>query len=137
VVLGISFDTQEENRAFADRFQAPFQLRSDTTGEVGATYDIVPGPDERSSGCLGGSRTSSTAGAYSESLRRRGHRGPTGPGPRGYPPVDEYGGLTEPVGCHCWIVSMSWPFLNMRTTIPNSSRRDLEGVTAQATVVDL
>ena len=32
---------------------------------------------------------------------------------------------------------MSWPFLNMRTTIPNSSRRDLEGVTAQATVVDL
>jgi thioredoxin-dependent peroxiredoxin len=50
VVLGVSFDTPEDNQAFAERFHAPFPLLSDTSRRVGAAYDIVRGPDERSPG---------------------------------------------------------------------------------------
>jgi len=37
-VLGISFDTVEENRAFADKFGFPFRLLSDPDRAVGMAY---------------------------------------------------------------------------------------------------
>jgi peroxiredoxin Q/BCP len=38
VVLGISFDTQEENKAFADKFDFKYPLLCDTSREVGVAY---------------------------------------------------------------------------------------------------
>lgn len=38
VVLGISYDTPEENRAFRQQFEFPFRLLSDTDRSVGAQY---------------------------------------------------------------------------------------------------
>jgi len=37
-VLGISFDTVKENRAFAEKFDFPFPLLSDTSRSVGLAY---------------------------------------------------------------------------------------------------
>jgi peroxiredoxin Q/BCP len=37
-VLGISFDTFEENKAFAQKFDFPYPLLCDTTREVGLAY---------------------------------------------------------------------------------------------------
>jgi peroxiredoxin Q/BCP len=36
--LGISFDTVEENRAFAEKFDFPFPLLCDTSRSVGLAY---------------------------------------------------------------------------------------------------
>jgi len=47
VILGISFDTVEENRAFAEKFQYPFQLLSDPERKVGLAYGAADGPKER------------------------------------------------------------------------------------------
>jgi len=38
VILGASFDTVEENRAFAEKFGFPFRLLCDTQREIGITY---------------------------------------------------------------------------------------------------
>ena len=37
-VLGISFDTVEENRAFAEKFDFPFRLLCDVERSVGMAY---------------------------------------------------------------------------------------------------
>jgi peroxiredoxin Q/BCP len=46
-VLGASFDTPEENRAFAEEQQFGFRLLSDVDMQVGAAYEVVrpPGAD--------------------------------------------------------------------------------------------
>jgi len=48
VVLGVSFDTPEANRAFAQKYHLPFRLLSDSdrtlAKEVGATRALVPLP---------------------------------------------------------------------------------------------
>lgn len=47
VVLGASFDTPADNKAFADAEGFPFQLLSDTDRSVGATYEVIrPADDE-------------------------------------------------------------------------------------------
>lgn len=38
MILGISYDTPEENRAFRDQQSLPFRLLSDVDRSVGATY---------------------------------------------------------------------------------------------------
>lgn len=40
-ILGISFDTPEENRAFAEKFGFPYRLLSDADREVGAAYETL------------------------------------------------------------------------------------------------
>jgi peroxiredoxin Q/BCP len=44
-VLGASFDTPEENKAFADSEQFGFTLLSDPDKEVGTAYEVVRAPD--------------------------------------------------------------------------------------------
>jgi len=38
VILGVSFDTIEENRQFAEKFNFPYPLLSDTTKAIGVQY---------------------------------------------------------------------------------------------------
>ena len=37
-ILGVSFDTVEENKRFAEKFKFPYPLLSDTSREMGAKY---------------------------------------------------------------------------------------------------
>jgi peroxiredoxin Q/BCP len=37
-VLGVSFDTEEDNRAFAEKFNFPFPLLCDTERKIGMAY---------------------------------------------------------------------------------------------------
>jgi thioredoxin-dependent peroxiredoxin len=46
VVLGVSFDTVEENRAFAQKFDFPFQLLSDPERRMGLDYHAASDPDQ-------------------------------------------------------------------------------------------
>ena len=46
-MLGISFDTPEENRAFAEAEGFPYRLLSDTDRKVGEAYGAVRAPDEQ------------------------------------------------------------------------------------------
>lgn len=41
MVLGASFDTPEENKAFADEERFGFRLLCDTTREVGTRYEVA------------------------------------------------------------------------------------------------
>jgi thioredoxin-dependent peroxiredoxin len=46
-ILGISFDTPEENRAFREKFDFPFKLLCDTDEQVGVAYGTrAPGTDK-------------------------------------------------------------------------------------------
>ena len=45
-VLGISFDTVEENRHFAEKFDFPFKLLCDTERKVGLAYGTARTTDE-------------------------------------------------------------------------------------------
>ena len=47
VVLGASFDTVEDNRAFAEAQGFGYRLLSDVDRAVGAAYDVVKPPDEQ------------------------------------------------------------------------------------------
>lgn len=47
VVFGISFDTQEENKAFAEKFDFEYPLLCDVSREVGIAYGAA---EEESSG---------------------------------------------------------------------------------------
>ena len=47
VILGASFDTVEENRAFAEAQEFHYQLLSDVTREVGDAYGVKKSPDEQ------------------------------------------------------------------------------------------
>ena len=38
MILGASFDSVEENRAFAEKFSFPFPLLCDTSREIGRAY---------------------------------------------------------------------------------------------------
>jgi peroxiredoxin Q/BCP len=38
VILGASFDTEKENKAFAEKFSYPFPLLCDTKREIGMAY---------------------------------------------------------------------------------------------------
>jgi peroxiredoxin Q/BCP len=40
VILGISFDTPEENKAFRDKFDFPFRLLSNHDEQVGVEYEV-------------------------------------------------------------------------------------------------
>jgi thioredoxin-dependent peroxiredoxin len=44
IVLGASFDTVEENRAFAVAQEFPFRLLSDVDRVVGSAYEVVRAP---------------------------------------------------------------------------------------------
>jgi peroxiredoxin Q/BCP len=44
-ILGVSFDTVAENRAFAEKFDFPFDLLCDTQREVGMAYGACDAPD--------------------------------------------------------------------------------------------
>ena len=46
VVLGASFDTPEENKAFADAQEFGFRLLSDVDRSVGSQYEVTKAPDE-------------------------------------------------------------------------------------------
>lgn len=46
VLLGASFDTPEDNNAFATNNGFPFVLLSDTERQVGAIYETLRAPEE-------------------------------------------------------------------------------------------
>lgn len=50
VILGASFDTPEENRAFADAQRFPFRLLSDVDRSTGAAYGVTRDPDDKFAG---------------------------------------------------------------------------------------
>lgn len=43
-MLGVSFDTEEENRAFAEKFNFPFPLLCDTERKIGMAYGACDEP---------------------------------------------------------------------------------------------
>ena len=45
-VLGVSFDSVDENRAFAEKFDFPYPLLCDTERVVGMAYHAARTPDE-------------------------------------------------------------------------------------------
>lgn len=45
-VVGISFDTPEDNAAFRAKFDFPFDLLCDTDRSVGTTYDVLRDADD-------------------------------------------------------------------------------------------
>ncbi len=47
MIIGASFDTVEENRAFAEAQEFPYRLLSDVSRTVGAAYGVRKGPDEQ------------------------------------------------------------------------------------------
>jgi len=48
VILAASFDTMEENAAFAGKFHFPFRLLCDTRREIGMAYGACDGPGDGS-----------------------------------------------------------------------------------------
>ena len=47
-VVGVSFDTPQDNRAFAEQNGFPFRLLSDTERVAGAAYETQRAPEEPS-----------------------------------------------------------------------------------------
>lgn len=47
MILGASFDTPEENKAFADAQEFGYTLLSDIDKSVGRAYQVVKAPDEQ------------------------------------------------------------------------------------------
>ena len=47
-IVGASFDTPEDNRAFAEKHGFPFRLLSDVDRTVGESYETKRHPEERS-----------------------------------------------------------------------------------------
>jgi len=45
-IFGISFDTPEENGAFKEAFEFPFQLLSDENKAVGTAYEVLRDADD-------------------------------------------------------------------------------------------
>lgn len=45
MILGVSFDSVEENRAFADKFAFPYQLLSDPGRAIGLAYGAADSAD--------------------------------------------------------------------------------------------
>ena len=46
MILGVSFDTPEANKAFADAQGFPYRLLADQDRSVGAAYGVKKGADE-------------------------------------------------------------------------------------------
>ena len=46
--MGVSFDTPEDNRAFAEKNRFPFRLLSDVDRKVGELYETKRAPEEES-----------------------------------------------------------------------------------------
>ena len=46
MILGVSFDTVAENRAFAEKFHFPFRLLCDTKREIGIAYGACDTPKD-------------------------------------------------------------------------------------------
>lgn len=44
MIFGVSFDTQEENRAFQEKFNFSFPLLCDTTRQMGMAYGAADDP---------------------------------------------------------------------------------------------
>ncbi len=47
MILGASFDTPDENLAFANNQKFPYRLVSDVDRTVGAAYEVTRTPDEK------------------------------------------------------------------------------------------
>lgn len=47
-ILGVSVDTVEENRAFADKFEFTYPLLCDTSRDISVKYGAADGPDAKS-----------------------------------------------------------------------------------------
>jgi len=47
-ILGVSFDTVEENAAFAEKFQFPYRLLCDTSRSMGMAYGACQSPKDAS-----------------------------------------------------------------------------------------
>ena len=47
MIVGASFDTPKENKAFAEAEGFPFKLLADADRWVGRSYDVDRGPDEQ------------------------------------------------------------------------------------------
>lgn len=45
MILGVSFDTVAENKAFAEKFSFPFPLLCDVKREIGLAYGACDTPD--------------------------------------------------------------------------------------------
>ena len=45
-ILGVSFDTVEANRRFAEKFDFPFPLLCDTEREIGLAYSAADSPKD-------------------------------------------------------------------------------------------
>jgi peroxiredoxin Q/BCP len=45
-VIGVSFDSTEDNAKFADKFKFPFPLLSDTTRKIGMAYGACESPKD-------------------------------------------------------------------------------------------
>lgn len=45
-VLGVSFDTAAENKAFADKYDFPFPLLCDTERQIGVAYGAANSPKD-------------------------------------------------------------------------------------------
>lgn len=45
-VIGVSFDSVEENRAFAQKFNFPFPLLCDTDKKIGMAYGAADSPKD-------------------------------------------------------------------------------------------
>lgn len=45
-VIGVSFDTVEENRRFAEKFDFPFPLLCDTEKKIGVAYGAADSPKD-------------------------------------------------------------------------------------------
>lgn len=46
MILGVSFDTVEENAAFALKFDFPYRLLCDTDRAIGVAYGACDGPSD-------------------------------------------------------------------------------------------
>lgn len=46
-ILGVSFDSPEENRAFKQENDFPFSLLSDSDRSVGAAYEVLRDPSDK------------------------------------------------------------------------------------------
>jgi peroxiredoxin Q/BCP len=46
VILGVSFDSVEENAAFALKFDFPYRLLCDTERSIGVAYGACSGPQD-------------------------------------------------------------------------------------------
>ena len=47
MILGISFDSVAENKAFGEKFQYPFRLLADPDRKVGLAYKAADAPTDR------------------------------------------------------------------------------------------